>query len=594
MAQRLDLAIAPGKHLGWFRLGTSLWDIIRLLRDQAALIPVVELKYSDENPFAADIVLRLASNGIELRFEPLSQRLKLIKVDDFSRLRLTYQGGEVSSTKALPTFLLAYKLFGPTYPGEFDGANHLYTLSYPGLSLVFPIPEKHMLLYQSSADLPLEFPDGTTPVASHMYIFYGADWTTATPLPISTLARNLQDNSSPSHHSGRFGEGKAELERVVAKINVGAVLQFASTSQQQPQKCQILLHATTPQDLLADLGSPASIYYKEEDKMKIHSDIKDNSGRQSGQQMQTQQRQEEDGILGEMDDIGYERTDQPAEGSQQPNDYFYNYFHLGIDVLFDGSTHRCKKIVMHSNVPGHFDFQSYKRCPFILHLPSGSSSGGSSSGGAGGGQHADPDAARLPPIAPISSVTPSPPNRLSMNGSPQLPQPVEIKGTGKKKGKSSTSGSAPNHLSAPAMEPSPSSHSFSSGGDGSSARGSPDLLGSSPIDLQHQQQQQSQQQSQQQQYQTTASSGERGITPDMKITTIMNLLEPSSNASHNNSSSSLGSGSGSGGGGNTKPAVVLNRGSSTQNPFGPTTLNGTDGVVFEAMKNGYVVTVVLY
>lgn len=44
-------------------------------------------------------------------------------------------------------------------------------------------------------------------------------------------------------------------------------------------------------------------------------------------------------------------------GSQQPNDYFYNYFHLGIDVLFDGSTHRCKKIILHSNVPGHFDFQ---------------------------------------------------------------------------------------------------------------------------------------------------------------------------------------------------------------------------------------------
>jgi len=42
-------------------------------------------------------------------------------------------------------------LTSPTYPGEFDGTKHHYTLSYPGLSLVFPIPEKHMLLYQSSA-----------------------------------------------------------------------------------------------------------------------------------------------------------------------------------------------------------------------------------------------------------------------------------------------------------------------------------------------------------------------------------------------------------------------------------------------------------
>jgi hypothetical protein len=120
-----------------------------------------------------------------------------------------------------------------------------------------------------------------------------------------------------------------------------------------------LLHTTTPQDLLADLGSPSSIYYKEEDKMKIHSDIKDSNRSSSQQQKQQQarQQQEDDGILGEMDDIGYDRSDQPAEGSQQPNDYFYNYFHLGIDVLFDGSTHRCKKIVMHNNVPGHFDFQ---------------------------------------------------------------------------------------------------------------------------------------------------------------------------------------------------------------------------------------------
>lgn len=74
----------------------------------------------------------------------------------------------------------------------------------------------------------------------------------------------------------------------------------------------------------------------------------------------------------------------------------------------------------------------------------------------------------------------------------------------------------------------------------------------------------------------------------------MQMLE--SPGSHNNSTSSLGS---VGGGGSTptgtpKAAVILNRGSSTQNPFGPTTLNGADGIVFEAMKNGHVVTVVLY
>ncbi|KAF9958348.1 hypothetical protein BGZ72_000489 [Mortierella alpina] len=580
MAQRLDLAIAPGKHLGWFRLGTSMWDIIRILRDQAALIPVVELKYSDENPFAADIVLRLPSNGIELRFEPLSQRLKLIKVDDFSRLRLTYQGGEVSSTKALPTFLLAYKLFGPTYPGEFDGTKHLYTLSYPGLSLVFPIPEKHMLLYQSSADLPLEFPDGTTPVASHMYIYYGADWTTATLLPIATLARNMQEANSPGHHSGRFGEGKAELEKVVAKIGHGAVLQFAGSS--QPQKCPVVLHMTTPQDLLADLGSPSSIYYKEEDKMKIHSDTKDNL---------RSQHLEEDGILGEMDDIGYDRSTRPSEGSQQPNDYFYNYFHLGLDVLFDGSTHRCKKIVMHTNVPGHFDFQSYKRCPFVLHLPTSPSTASF-----------DPEAARLPPIAPQTSPSPSPTHQQFINtatppSQQQASQSQASQGDGnnksnKKKAKAAAAATVAAAV-AEAMEPSPASYS-----SGDSARGSPDLLGSSPVPTTagepHPRGDSGAQSSYQRQHQQPqmAAGGlipvapEKGITPEMKISMIMALLDPAGSMSGHTSAGA--------GGVPNKPAVILNRGSSTQNPFGPTTLNGTDGVVFEAMRNGHIVTVILY
>ncbi|KAF9906021.1 hypothetical protein EC991_001103 [Linnemannia zychae] len=590
MAPRLDLAIAPGKHLGWFRLGTSLWDVIRLLRDQAALIPAVELKYSDEHPFTADIVLRLASNGIELRFEPLSQRLKLIKVDDFSRLRLTYQGGEVSSTKALPTFLLAYKLFGPTYPGEFDGSKHLYTLRYPGLSLVFPIPEKHMLLYQSSADLPLEFPDGTTPVASHMYIYYGADWSTATPVPIATLVRNIQDSSSPSHHSGRFGEGKVELEKVNAKINQGAVLQFTGAG--LTQKCMILLHVTTPQDLLADLGSPASIYYKEEDKMKIHSE-------KESPRIQ----QEEDGILGEMDDIGYDRTNKPAEGSQQPNDYFYNYFHLGMDILFDGSTHRCKKIVMHTNVPGHFDFQSYKRCPYIINVPSSPPSSGS---------HLDAESARLPPIAP-QAITPSPTRQQQFNSSMPTIAAAESAGGKANKKKSRSSGGGGSNgssssgavaSSADAMEPIPSSYSS---GDGGNSRGSPDLLGSSPIpstsgdataaviqeisglNINHPQHQQHHQQQQQHHLGASPTGGmmtavapEKGITPDMKISVIMALLDPGS--------STLSSAAGT----PIKPAVILNRGSSSQNPFGPTTLNGTDGVVFEATRNGHVVTVILY
>jgi hypothetical protein len=87
-------------------------------------------------------------------------------------------------------------------------------------------------------------------------------------------------------------------------------------------------------------------------------------------------------------------------------DYFYNYFSRGIDILFDGQvwiafvvyisvphtsafrqhffcevqpecwseiffflvqTHRIKKFVLHTNFPGHSDFNSYMKCNFAIY-----------------------------------------------------------------------------------------------------------------------------------------------------------------------------------------------------------------------------------
>lgn len=38
---------------------------------------------------------------------------------------------------------------------------------------------------------------------------------------------------------------------------------------------KITVRSTTPQDLLSDLGKPSCIFYKEEDKMRIHSVLED-------------------------------------------------------------------------------------------------------------------------------------------------------------------------------------------------------------------------------------------------------------------------------------------------------------------------------
>ncbi len=42
----------------------------------------------------------------------------------------------------------------------------------------------------------------------------------------------------------------------------------------------------------------------------------------------------------------------------------------GLDVLFCGTTHRIKKVVLHTNLPNHTSFGTYTKCHFILHAPS--------------------------------------------------------------------------------------------------------------------------------------------------------------------------------------------------------------------------------
>ncbi|CAG8491376.1 5506_t:CDS:10 [Ambispora leptoticha] len=348
---RLDLSIVPGKSLGWFRLGTSIWDVINFLREQSRFMPSVDFKYSDVSPLSTDLYLSLPSNGMHLRFDAQTQRLKSIEVYDFSKLRLVYRNNVrnnevkcVCSDKVVPNFLLIYEIFGPTYPGEFDPDKKEYTLNYPGVSFVFPIPEEHLSLIKSSEDLPVELPDGTSPLLSHLYIYQGANFRSAVSPPL-IRGSNTDGIAASTEEVG-------EIESVVATLKRGITVKFVFSS------TEILLNITTPQDLLVEIGAPLRVFYKEEDKMRIHS---------------------EENVVDAFEDV--ENAGQPnlatngiedrAGGGNDghPIDYFYNYFHLGFDVLFDGATHRCKKIVLHGNVPGHYDFQRYKRCPYKLTVP---------------------------------------------------------------------------------------------------------------------------------------------------------------------------------------------------------------------------------
>ena len=161
-----------------------------------------------------DLILNFPEHGMHLRFEPSSQRLRLIEVYDISRMQvcelprmdakgcadlptsetLWVRSGEHHSRVAMPsgsmqlrygkgvlggashaaTFVRVYELLGPTFAGEYNAVSRVYPLHYPGLLFLFPIPPQYAQRCQDqAAELPLEFPDDTTPVASRICVYAG-------------------------------------------------------------------------------------------------------------------------------------------------------------------------------------------------------------------------------------------------------------------------------------------------------------------------------------------------------------------------------------------------------------------------------------
>ena len=90
------------------------------------------------------------------------------------------------------------------------------------------------------------------------------------------------------------------------------------------------------------IGSPNNVYYKTDDKIKIHNPSP---------------------------------TSSSSQRSQDKSDFYYNYVNFGMvkvlkildniivfvllflkDILFDGQSHTVKKFILHTNFPCHYLF----------------------------------------------------------------------------------------------------------------------------------------------------------------------------------------------------------------------------------------------
>lgn len=160
-------------------------------------------------------------------------------------------------------------------------------------------------MYTSANDLPLELPDGSSPLLERLILYQGSNLKNSAlaPLPATSL----------------YGEGvRAVLTEGLVFERRGGSLEFGVSNQ----------------DVQALLGPPARVFFKHEERLRIHAKVRPPPASASPPAAAA---------------AGGSATG--AEG-----DYFLNYFALGIDVLVDGASHTVKKFVLHSNCPAHPDF----------------------------------------------------------------------------------------------------------------------------------------------------------------------------------------------------------------------------------------------
>lgn len=328
----LDLEVIPGRSLGsdqWeFILGMTFGQVVNILRRQCRLIKDIHMIYCDQQPLSMDMILNLTQDGIKLIFDSVSQRLKIIEIYNLSKVKLKYCGKHFNSPQVQPNIEKINSSFGATRPAVYDATQQLFTVNFRGLAFLFPIPADARFEPNVHGLGSIPLPSKNAAHVNKIYIYGGTGLSDLRipPIPNSCFCGNI------------FLE-KAEA---IIKKDIPMGMRFylladnASQGRSPEAKRQPFARSISfgdaVQDVISALGAPHKIFFKSEDKMKIHSK-------------------------------------SFSVDKQQTSDYFFNYFTLGVDILLDASTHQVKKFILHGNFPGHYNFNIYHRCNFEIPLP---------------------------------------------------------------------------------------------------------------------------------------------------------------------------------------------------------------------------------
>ncbi|RPD67220.1 UPF0183-domain-containing protein [Lentinus tigrinus ALCF2SS1-7] len=242
MFSTLEMDIRPGSGLGMFEIGTSLWNVLDLLRGMQHFFPQVDVKYDPDSP-TTPIILHIRPH-LDLLFSGYQQRLHTISVNKLRDLHppltIMYKNAVLSSNEEVLRRVGVSRMFGPTYPGD--------DLKYPGVTFGFEEDGR-----SDSLKSPVAQSDDRQQEVKRVIISQKNEE--------GELRDALDEVTECSVMAG-------ELSRAIVKVHEGVDLYFYPSGS---PSIRVLLGSSTAQDLTCDLGPPLRVHYKEDDRMTIHS-----------------------------------------------------------------------------------------------------------------------------------------------------------------------------------------------------------------------------------------------------------------------------------------------------------------------------------
>ncbi|KAH9844251.1 UPF0183-domain-containing protein [Rhodofomes roseus] len=243
MFSTLEADIRPGLGLGLFEVGSSLWNVLDMLRRVQHAFPLVDVKF-DPDSSTTPVILHIRPH-LDLLFSGHHQRLHTICLrklrDPNPPVTLKFKETILSSADEVFRRVGVSRTFGPTYPGD--------DLRYPGVLFSFE---------EDSRD------EGLKGTATH------TDDKLQEVKRVVTTQKSANDEVKDAlDEVVECPSMSGEIRKAVLKVHEGVDLYFYPSA---TEPVRVRLGVTSAQGLTCDLGAPLRVHYiEEDDRMTIHA-----------------------------------------------------------------------------------------------------------------------------------------------------------------------------------------------------------------------------------------------------------------------------------------------------------------------------------